>query len=61
MADEGLLIAACHITTVTIVLCIYNLQTKPLVIHKPYEQNTKNKLCIIATISLLAVGTNSLI
>jgi len=62
MADKGLLIAACHnITTVTIVLCIYTLQTKPLVIQKPYEQNTENKLCIIAATSLLAVGTNSLI
>jgi len=61
MADKGLLIAACHhITTVTLVVCIYTLQTKPLVIHKPCEQITKNKLCIVATTSSLAVGTNSL-
>jgi len=62
MADKGLLIAAYHhITTVILVLCIYTLQTKLLVIHKPHEQSTKNKLCIIATTSLLAVATNSLI
>ena len=37
----------------------YTLQTKQLVTHKPGEQSTKNRLCIIATTSLLAVRTVS--
>jgi len=62
MADKVLLIVACrHIIAVTQVLCRYTLQTKQLVIHKPDEWSRKNKLCIVTTTSLLAVGTNSLI
>jgi uncharacterized membrane protein len=62
MKDKVLLIAACHlIISVTQVLCRKILQNKRLVIHKPDEWSSKNKLCIVATTSLLAVGTNSLI
>ena len=61
VADKSLLTAACHhIIAVNLVLSIYTLQTKPLVTHMPDEQSRKNKLCIIATCSLLAVGANSL-
>jgi len=60
MADKGLIIAACHhIIAVTLVLHRYTLQIKHLFTHKPDEQSRKNKLCIVATTSLLAVGTNS--
>jgi len=62
MADKVLLIAACHhIIAVTQVLCRYTLQTKQLVIHKPDEKSNKDNLCIVATTSLLVVGTNNLI
>ena len=58
-ADKGLLTAAFHyIILVTLVLCILTLQTKPLVIYKPDEENRKNKLYIITTTSLLPAGTN---
>ena len=61
MADRGLLIAACHhIIAVTLVLSSYTLQTNQSVTHKPDEKSRKNKLSIIATTSLPAVGTNSL-
>jgi hypothetical protein len=57
MVDNSLLIAACHsIITATLVF-----QTKPIVIHKPDEKSRRNKLCIVTTMSLVAVGTNSLI
>jgi hypothetical protein len=50
MADKSLLIAACHhIIAVTLVLCIYTLQTKQLVTHKPDEQSRKNKLYRVTT------------
>jgi hypothetical protein len=59
MEDKVLLIAACHrIIAVTQVL-LDTLQTKHLVIHKP--QSNKNKLRIVATTTLLAVGTSNLI
>jgi len=62
MADKVLIIASCHhIITVTQVLRRYTLQTKQLVIHKPDEYSDKNNLCLVATTSLLAVGTNNLI
>ena len=61
MADKVLLIAAYHhIITVTHGLPRYTLQTKKLVIHKPDEYSNKNNLCLVATTSLLAVGTNNL-
>jgi hypothetical protein len=56
IADTGLLIAACHHI---IAEKIHPLGSK--VTHKPDEQCRKNKLCIIAFTSLLAVGTNSFI
>ena len=62
MADKSLLTAACHhMIIVTLKLYIYTLKTKPLVIQNQMEQNIKNKVYIIATTSLLAVDTNSLI
>ena len=62
MADKVLLLVACHhVIAVTQVLCRYALQTKQLVIHKLDEWHNKNKLCIVATPSLLVVGTNNLI
>jgi len=62
MDDKVLLIAPCHhIIAVTLALRRYTLQTKQLVTHKPEEETRKNKLCIVATIFLLVVGTNSLI
>ena len=62
MANKVLFIVACHhIIAVTQVLCRYALQTKQLVIHKLDEWRNKNKLCIVATTSLLAVGTNNLV
>jgi hypothetical protein len=57
-ADKGLLTAACHhIFAVNPVLCIHTLQTEQLVTHRPDEQSRKNKLCIVATSSLLGEGT----
>jgi hypothetical protein len=57
MVDKVMLIAACnHTITVTLVL-----QTRPITTNKPDEQSRKNKFCIVATTSLLAVDTNSLI
>jgi hypothetical protein len=62
MADKDLHIAACqHIIAATLMLSIYTLQTKQFVTHKPDEQRRKNKPCIVAMTSLLAVGTNGLI
>jgi len=62
MADKVLLIAACHhIIAVTLVLRRYTLPSIQLVTHKPEQQSSKNKLCIVANTSLLAVGTNNLI
>ena len=62
MADKCLLTTACHhMIIVTLKLYIYTLKTKPLVIQNQMEQNIKNKVYIIATTSLLAVDTNSLI
>jgi hypothetical protein len=59
-AEREMHVAACHhIILVTLLLCIYTLQAKPLVLHKPNEQSRKNN-SLIATTSLLAVGTNSL-
>jgi len=62
MADKFLFIAAYHnIITVTQGLRRYTLQTKQLVINKSDEYSNKNILCLVATTSLLAVGTNNLI
>ena len=62
LADKVLLIAPYHhIITVTQGLLRYTLQTKQLVIHKPDEYSNKNNLCLVATTSLLAAGTNNLI
>jgi len=62
MADKVLLIAVYHhVITVTQGLRRYTLQTKQLVIHKPDEYSNKNNLCLLATTSLLTVGTNNLI
>jgi len=56
LVDKGLIIADCrHIITVTLALSIYTLQAKQLFTHKPDEQSRKNKLCIIAITSFLAV------
>jgi hypothetical protein len=60
MEDKFVLIATCQrIIAVTQVLCRNILQTKLLVIHKPDEWSSKNKLCIVATTSLLAVVTTA--
>jgi len=62
MADKVLFIAAYHhIITVTRGLRRYTLQTKQVIIHRPDEYSNKNYLCLVATTSLLAVGTNNLI
>jgi len=59
MADEVLLIAACHHKTaiaVTQVLRRHSLQNKQLNIHKPDKYSSKNNLPNVATVSVLAVA-----
>jgi len=49
-ADKGMLIAACHhIILVTLVLCIYTLQTNPLIIHNQMKIAGKIRFEIILT------------
>ena len=58
---KGWQIEVCLFQPVTTVLLHrYTLQTKQLVTHKPDEQSRKTKLCMVATTTLVAVGTNSL-
>jgi len=41
MVDAYCCLSCHHIFTVSLVLCIYTLQMKPLVIHKPDEDRRK--------------------
>jgi hypothetical protein len=57
---KGLQSNVCLLQPVTTLsLSRYTLHTKQLITHNPEEQSRKNKLCIIAITSLLAVGTQS--